>query len=165
MPKPLEFKINSESGVIDRIWAKREAGELVGHYYVMFLGLRTFDTPNLLERVKKGLSYSTWERFERNTALPKDTIRTFVQISQRTLNRRKEAGRLLPDESDRLIRASRIFVATLELFEGDAALSRQWLTSSQSALGGSTPLDYATTEIGAKEVENLIGRLEYGIPS
>jgi putative toxin-antitoxin system antitoxin component (TIGR02293 family) len=51
------------------------------------------------------------------------------------------------------------------LFEGDANAARQWLTAPQPALGGSTPGDYAATELGAREVENLIGRLEHGIPS
>jgi uncharacterized protein (DUF2384 family) len=27
------------------------------------------------------------------------------------------------------------------------------------------PLDYAETEIGAREVENLLGRIEYGVYS
>jgi uncharacterized protein (DUF2384 family) len=31
------------------------------------------------------------------------------------------------------------------------------------ALGGRSPLDFAQTEPGAREVENVIGRLEHGV--
>jgi putative toxin-antitoxin system antitoxin component (TIGR02293 family) len=43
--------------------------------------------------------------------------------------------------------------------------ARQWLASPQLGLGGAIPLDYATTEVGAREVEDLLGRIEYGVYS
>ena len=33
----------------------------------------------------------------------------------------------------------------------------------QRALGGAIPLDIAKTEVGAREVEQIIGRLEQGV--
>ena len=42
---------------------------------------------------------------------------------------------------------------------------RRWLTSPQVGLGGAIPLEYAETEVGAREVENLLGRIEYGVYS
>jgi uncharacterized protein (DUF2384 family) len=33
----------------------------------------------------------------------------------------------------------------------------------QKGLGGKTPLEYADTEPGAREVEDLLGRLEHGV--
>jgi putative toxin-antitoxin system antitoxin component (TIGR02293 family) len=38
-----------------------------------------------------------------------------------------------------------------------------WLKSPQKALGGKTPLEYSDTEPGAREVEDLLGRLEHGV--
>jgi putative toxin-antitoxin system antitoxin component (TIGR02293 family) len=58
-----------------------------------------------------------------------------------------------------------VFASALSLFEGDADAARRWLTTAQPALGGDKPLEYAATEVGAREVEDLIGRLEYGISS
>jgi putative toxin-antitoxin system antitoxin component (TIGR02293 family) len=81
------------------------------------------------------------------------------------LARRQQEGKLTPEESDRLLRASRVFTRALELFEGDAAAALSWLSEPQVALGGIVPLEIADTEIGANEVESLIGRLEHGIPS
>ncbi len=141
------------------------AGRQTGHSYVRLLGIQTTDTAGLLEEVREGLSYSSWDRFLESTGLTKEAASHFVQITSRTLARRKEAGRLHPDESDRLVRAARIFSQAVGLFEGNEEAARRWLTSPQPALGGSSPWDYAATEIGAREVENLIGRLEYGIPS
>jgi putative toxin-antitoxin system antitoxin component (TIGR02293 family) len=43
--------------------------------------------------------------------------------------------------------------------------ARQWLTSPQFGLGGEVPLEYAGTEVGAREVEDLLGRIEYGVYS
>ncbi len=122
-------------------------------------------TSELLKLIKLGLGYNSWENFIRNTDLRKEDAVNLVRISPRTLSRRKEEGRLHPDESDRLIRAARIFALTSELFDGDADSARRWLKAAQPALGGSTPIEYASTDIGAREVEALIGRLEHGVPS
>jgi uncharacterized protein (DUF2384 family) len=35
--------------------------------------------------------------------------------------------------------------------------------SPQRALGGAVPVDIAKTEVGAREIENIIGRLEHGV--
>jgi putative toxin-antitoxin system antitoxin component (TIGR02293 family) len=62
------------------------------------------------------------------------------------------------------VRLSRLVGLALELFEGDLGETRTWLTTPHAAFADQTPLDFATTEIGAREVENVIGRLEHGIP-
>ena len=139
--------------------------EASGHSYVALLGLRTFDTAGLLERVKEGLSYHAWVRLKSSTKLSSEALRTVVDISPRTLSRRKKEGRFQPDESDRLLRATRVYASAVSLFEGDADAARLWLTRAQQALGGDAPIEYAATEVGAREVEDLIGRLEYGIAS
>jgi putative toxin-antitoxin system antitoxin component (TIGR02293 family) len=41
--------------------------------------------------------------------------------------------------------------------------ARLWFTSPKIALGGKTPLEYADTELGAREVEDLLSRLEHGV--
>jgi putative toxin-antitoxin system antitoxin component (TIGR02293 family) len=133
------------------------------HAYVVLLGLETFAAQDLLRAVGKGFVYRTFERFQRNTALPFDFLLALIDVPRRTLTRRKREGRFLPDESDRLLRASRLFGRTLELFEGDRQAATDWLTSAQPALGGATPLDLARTDVGAREVERLIHRLEHGV--
>jgi putative toxin-antitoxin system antitoxin component (TIGR02293 family) len=133
------------------------------HIYVTLLGLEPSDTANLIRRVEEGLPFRVVERLRRNMALTTEQFADLIQVKPRTLSRRKEEGRLQPDESDRALRASRLFGKALELFEGDAEAARDWLSSEQPALGGAVPLSVARTELGAREVEQLIGRLEHGV--
>jgi putative toxin-antitoxin system antitoxin component (TIGR02293 family) len=50
-------------------------------------------------------------------------------------------------------------------FYGNIDKARAWLKHPQHGLGGAIPLDYAETEIGAQEVEKLLGRMKYGVYS
>jgi putative toxin-antitoxin system antitoxin component (TIGR02293 family) len=135
----------------------------IQHAYVTLLGLEPSDTIRLVRKVEKGLPFRVVERLRRNMALTLEELAELIQVRPRTLSRRKEEGRLQPDESDRALRASRLFGRTLELFDGDAATARAWLSEAQPALGGAVPLSVARTEIGEREVEDLIGRLEHGV--
>jgi putative toxin-antitoxin system antitoxin component (TIGR02293 family) len=134
-------------------------------HHSRLLGLRASRIPELLNLIRAGLAYNAWENFIRNTALSKKDALRLIGMKERTLDRRKKEGKLHPDESDLLIRGARIFVMALELFEGDMEATRRWLTAPQIALGGETPIEYASTDLGAREVEALIGRLEHGVAS
>jgi putative toxin-antitoxin system antitoxin component (TIGR02293 family) len=85
-------------------------------------------------------------------------------ISKATLHRRKAGGRLAPAESDRVVRFARLMGRAVVVLESEAT-ARQWLSSPQFGLGGAVPLEYAETELGAREVEDLLGRLEHGVYS
>ncbi len=140
-------------------------GHREGHYYVSLFGFRNYDPVHVVEQIARGFSYAAFERFLRNTDFHPRVLAAVVGIPERTLARRKRTGRFSPEESDRLARVARIFARAVELFEGDASKAREWLTSPAHALGGEAPLNFASTDLGAIEVENVIGRLEYGIPS
>ena len=131
--------------------------------YLMLLGLDVVDSGQLLRSVERGLPYAAFERLVANTSLPSDDALVLVNIPRRTLTRRKREGRFREDESDRLLRASRIVARALGLFEGDRDAATHWLSEPQKALGGESPLVIARTEVGALEVERLIGRLEHGV--
>jgi putative toxin-antitoxin system antitoxin component (TIGR02293 family) len=85
-------------------------------------------------------------------------------ISKATLHRRMAGGRLRSTESDRVVRFALLMGKAVEVLESEES-ARQWLTSPQFGLGGAVPLDYARTEVGAREVEDLLGRIEYGVYS
>ncbi len=63
------------------------------------------------------------------------------------------------------LRASRVLAKALELFEGDRDAASEWMRSPLPALGGETPIDVAVTELGARQVENLVGRIEHVVYS
>ena len=133
------------------------------HAYVSLLGLSTYDTKSLHAKLQKGLPFPAFERLMALMELPLQSAAEILLIPQRTLHRRKAAGRLEPDESNRVVRLSRIFGKALELFEGDHAAALEWLESPAKALGGEAPLMMSQTEAGALEVDRLIGRLEHGV--
>jgi putative toxin-antitoxin system antitoxin component (TIGR02293 family) len=138
----------------------------LGHahrYAAVLLGISTTNALGLATAVQSGFAYETVNRFARETELPLSAIRELIRIPGRTFVRRKTEGRLEPDESDRLLRASRIFGLAIDLFEGDRETALRWLSSAQRALGQRTPMVLMQTDIGAREVENLIGRLEHGV--
>ena len=134
------------------------------HFYAALLGLTNFDAAALRDRVEAGFSYSALERVRKALDISTSQVAELIWVPARTLARRRKAKRLRPDESDRLLRLTRIVGLTLRLFEGDLTESRRWLLAPHPALGEESPLGMATTEIGAREVEHLIGRLEHGIP-
>lgn len=154
----------SRPRTVERYWRQINSDPHRAHAYVSLLGLRTYETARLHDRVRNGLSYETFERLRRVLDLPASRAAELLRIPARTLARRKDAKRFEADESDRLIRLSRLVGLGLQLFEGDLEEMRAWLTTPHAALAHQTPLEFATTEVGAREVENLIGRLEHGIP-
>ncbi len=122
-------------------------------------------TPNeLVKVVQEGLPFDELESLREELALPLDQLGEKLGIPRATLHRRKAAGRLAPDESDRVIRFARI-LRQAEMVFGTVDRARQWLSFPQYGLGGVIPLDYARTEVGAREVENLLGCIEYGVLS
>src|SRR6185436_2388061 len=131
--------------------------------HVILLGLSAFDTFDLVAAIQKGFRYQTFERFRRNIALPVETIMALVNIPRRTLTRRKLEGRFAPEESDRLVRASRVYSKALQLFDGDSRAASHWLLAPQPGLGGEIPVVLSGTDVGAREVERLIDRLEHGV--
>jgi len=117
-----------------------------------------------IERIHAGLSFQAVQNLQRALDLPLEKMAAVLGMSRATLHRRKTQGKIDQHESERLVRYQRLLKKADDVF-GDGASAREWLTHKQSGLGGAVPLDFARTEIGAREVENLLGRIEYGVYS
>jgi len=133
------------------------------HDYAKLIGVQVKNSVELVKHVEKGLSFTAVEALQKQMDLAAKEMAVLLDIKFRTFLRRKEAGRLQPAESDRVLRTSRLFARAKDLFEGDKVAARGWLMTSQRALGGAVPLEIAKTEVGAREVERIIGRLEQGV--
>jgi putative toxin-antitoxin system antitoxin component (TIGR02293 family) len=140
-----------------------KSGRAGSYEFVALVGLPSQNPMDISRRVAKGLSFTAFERFQRNSGLSLRDLAEVVEISPTTLHRRKRERRLDPQESDRLLRVSRIFGRALELLEGDADAAREWLAAPQSALAGRRPLELVGTDVGAREIEALVDRLEQGV--
>jgi putative toxin-antitoxin system antitoxin component (TIGR02293 family) len=127
------------------------------------LGLAADSTPGLIRELHRGLPFRSLEFLSSESGIPVDEIAPLVGIPPRTLARRKVSGRLASAESERLLRISRIFELAVGLFNGSVADAVAWLRTPRRALAGNTPLAYSATEVGAREVENLVGQLEHGV--
>ena len=127
------------------------------------LGLMAESSGELIRQVGKGFSFRAMHALESRSGISLAQIASILGIPPRTLARRKASGRLSADESEKLLRLSEVFEKTLELFEGDRAQALAWLSSPKKELESQSPLEYSRTEVGAREVENLIGRLEHGV--
>jgi putative toxin-antitoxin system antitoxin component (TIGR02293 family) len=128
-----------------------------------FRVVKSRDMISIIATLREGLPYARLTKFTKRSGLSLNTISHVMHTPRRTLLRRKAQGRLNTVESERLFRLSVVFERAVRLFDGDTAGARRWLSRRAKALGGLTPLEMAETDIGAHEVENLIGRLEHGV--
>lgn len=125
---------------------------------------RLLSPGKIIERIRHGLPISELDALQQSLDVPLETLALKLGISKATLHRRKLQGKLEPEESDRLVRFARLMGKAVETLESEEA-ARRWLSTPQIALGGEIPLDYAETEVGAREVEDLLGRIEFGVYS
>ncbi len=119
-------------------------------------------TPDLIRRVERGVAFRDFEALCNRLDLSANELADVVRIPVRTLSRRRQSKRLQTDESERLLRIERLLALATEMLR-DEVSARYWMKSSKKALAGKTPLEYAETEIGAREVEDLIGRIRHGV--
>ena len=116
----------------------------------------------LIAQVRAGLPYAALEALRERLGLPLPDLATVTGIPLRTLARRRQTGRLDRLESERVLRIERLLALATEMLR-DGERARDWLRAPKSALAGQSPLEVADTEVGAREVEQLIGRLRHGV--
>lgn len=84
-------------------------------------------------------------------------------IPRRTFERRLSEGQALKiDEADAIARLLRVRDHARAAF-GDDDLAEEWLTLPNPELGGEIPIEMARTDVGAREVEAVLGRIEHGV--
>lgn len=86
-------------------------------------------------------------------------------VPRRTLAHRKERqGTLSPEQSDRLARLVRVFARAEEAL-GEREKATRWMRKANRTLGGKRPIDLLESDVGARMVERILGRIEYGVYS
>ncbi|AZL59080.1 DUF2384 domain-containing protein [Tabrizicola piscis] len=96
-----------------------------------------------------------------DNGVSKDDIRQI--IPDRTLERRIASGENLKlEEADGLARLLRVVTMARRVF-GDNALADEWLRNPNPALGDAIPIRMARTDLGGREVEAVLGRIEHGV--
>jgi putative toxin-antitoxin system antitoxin component (TIGR02293 family) len=131
-------------------------GELV-------LGKPTQQGGALAELVREGLPAEALFLLAKRLNLTQAEISSKIGIPQRTLTRRLTRNtHLTAAESDRTVRLAHVFATAAETL-GTEEKAAQWLKTPNRALRGGCPLDQLDTDPGVREVEDVLGRISYGI--
>lgn len=133
--------------------------EELGGEPVLGRSLRT--ETDLQAAIREGFPQTVVEEVMHAAGLTLKELATSLDLSPRSLQRRRREGRLARYESDRLYRLARI-IALAKRYLGDDEKATRWLRRRNRALGGGTPLQLLDTELGARTVENALGRIAYG---
>jgi putative toxin-antitoxin system antitoxin component (TIGR02293 family) len=83
-------------------------------------------------------------------------------VPEATFKRRRD--RLSAAESERTERIARV-VANAEYVWGERGDARRFLTTPHPALRDKTPIDASMTELGARQVEEILGKIFHGLPA
>ena len=119
----------------------------------------------MAQRVEEGLPVEDVVQFGKQAGFTTDELARLIRVPSRTYARRvANKSRLKVPEGERAVRIMRLFERARQVFGTDEN-TRRWFDSKILALGRKTPLEFAQTEPGAREVENIIGRIEHGIVS
>ena len=130
--------------------------------HVQSIGIKSKNIDDMIQKVKKGLPIKSFEKLGKKLGVSDNLLCQIVNIPKRTLTRRKQQGRLNAEESEKVLRIARLYDKALAVFE-DVAGTEKWLKEPARGLGGAIPLRYAQTELGAREVERLLARIEHGV--
>jgi putative toxin-antitoxin system antitoxin component (TIGR02293 family) len=129
------------------------------------MGVRgTGKTLTLTQLVRRGAPLSVIKKLETAYGSSQSELSEYLSISLSTLNRRKQKGeKLTSDETDKAVRYARLYRLAVDMMKGDSDAALRWLKSPKKVFAGETPMERATTEAGASEVEQIIGRIRHGV--
>lgn len=132
----------------------------VGSYHAMDIGKQCGASSGVAGQDKK---YESIKEIARRFDLDKTDVKQLFGISESTQFRYEKQNTVLKNAVvDRLDRFNRVTQQALELFE-DEAETKRWLSTPKTALSGETPLVALATDAGAKKVEAMLYRAEYGM--
>ena len=119
----------------------------------------------LAELVREGLPIKALLLLAERLDLRQAEISEKIGIPKRTLTRRlTQHSRLTAAESDRAVRLAQVYANAAETL-GDGDKAAAWLKTPNRALRGGRPLDQLDTDPGVREVEDVLGRIAYGVYS
>jgi putative toxin-antitoxin system antitoxin component (TIGR02293 family) len=127
------------------------------------LGRRIRTVDDLRVAVERGLPVRSLDHTVSRIAgkRPEATELRHRIVPKSTLQRRRT--RLTAEESQRLERLARMIALAEDVWE-DPARAYEFLSHPQPQLRGERPIDLASSDLGTRQVEELLFRLEYSLP-
>jgi putative toxin-antitoxin system antitoxin component (TIGR02293 family) len=118
---------------------------------------------DLREVLREGLPFRALESLAKAMEVQTAALTKIIRVAPRTLARRKGSeSNFNSIESDRIYRVARIMSLSIEVL-GSKEKAKTWLSKPNRALGGESPLSLLDTDAGAKQVEEVLGRITHGI--
>lgn len=156
--RPLSWAICPYNG--GRLPTARHKDRLAGVWQKIGMERRVSDR-ELAALIEKRLPVSSIEALVRSGLSEAEVYRLI--IPRRTLahriSRREPLSR---EESDRVVRVARITAMAEQVF-GDPDRAWRWLRKAKRSFEGGTPMDLLSTEAGARVVEEILARIDYGL--
>lgn len=123
---------------------------------------QTWQTLRLV--VDTGLRVNAFESLVDYANVTRLDLARATDIPLRTVQRRETspARRFERDESDRLARVARLYAMAEDVL-GSREEAQRWMKTPNQSLDGARPLDELDTEIAAREIEDLLGRIRHGV--
>jgi putative toxin-antitoxin system antitoxin component (TIGR02293 family) len=116
----------------------------------------------MLQMIGRGFPSGQVIRLAAKYEIPEALLHRALRISASTFQRRKRGGRFSADESDRLVRVVGLYGMAEDVL-GSKRDASDWISAPNRSLGGVSPAEFAITETGAREVEELLGRIAHGV--
>lgn len=126
--------------------------------------LKAATLDDLRARRRSGLPYASLDAVSAAYRIAARDLGKILDLPPRTLARRKKERRLHADESDRLLRLGRVAALAEEVL-GTRDKATRWLHAPNLALGEESPLSRLDSDLGTRQVEDVLVRIAHGVYS
>lgn len=114
---------------------------------------------------REGVMRSAADGISDLVGLTDNEIAYVLGMTPRNLHRIQGEKRLGTDASERLLLLRNVLIHALDTFEGKENVVRHWLRTPITSLNDQSPLQMMDTVTGFGLVDNVLGRLDYGLPA
>jgi putative toxin-antitoxin system antitoxin component (TIGR02293 family) len=118
---------------------------------------------DIAEAVESGLPKLSLERVVERAGIEGPARAKLMQrvVPAATYKRRHRLKLVESEKTERLARV----IALAEMLWDDEAEARRFLSTPHPELGRKKPIEAALTELGARQVEDIVNRALYGLPA
>lgn len=124
-----------------------------------------FSPFNVVNNSRQGILRSQVDEVAALVGLTDKEMAYALNMTPRNLHRLRNDQRFGTDASERLLLLKNLLLHALDTFEGRKATVLQWLRTPIRELANQTPLQLLDTVTGFTLVDDVLGRLDYGLPA
>ncbi len=135
----------------------QDVEDLLGGKDALKVSLKdSLDQINVIER---GIPKESLLKLIENIEFSIKDIATILHVSERTLKRNELLDTPIADQ---IMQLAILFTRGFEVFESKEAFL-EWINLENQALGDKKPKEFLGTSVGRQMIEDILGRIEYGV--